>query len=385
MSGLVSAGLIDAARHYNELGWQLVAVAGKRPRRRWRNPPPLHVTERLLEDARSTGIAVILGTPSGDLIARDFDDPSSYRQWTEQHPDLARKLPTSRTPRPGYHVFARTAGAWRTQRLENGELRAEGAIIVLPPSRNLNGQAYAWAIEPSSEILIIDPIAVFGAAEVYGESSSACTGHTHDPNACNTSNSSNTCTEHMACVNSEQETLIYGAIMQSLPNGFGQRNRRIFDLARKLRTIVGPTTTPAILRPHVEAWHRAALLKIRTKEFHITWEEFLCAWQNVKQPEGASLGRIRNLALEDSFSLELGDIHLDTVARFFRAAARFHGDRESFYMPYRTLGKCVGLSPTAARKIALGLVDQGLLEIVENGTPGLRGKATVWRWIGPLD
>lgn len=52
-------------------------------------------------------------------------------------------------------------------------------------------------------------------------------------------------------------------------------------------------------------------------------------------------------------------------------------------MDYRTMGKCVGLSAVAARAIALKLVALRHVAIVEKGTPGKRGKATVWRWLGP--
>jgi len=137
------------------------------------------------------------------------------------------------------------------------------------------------------------------------------------------------------------------------------------------------------LRPFVEQWHGAALDNISTKDFDVTWQDFALAWERVRAPAGARLEAVKHVARDDQFTLGLGDMHLDNVARVFRAAARIRGDGQEFYMDYRTVASCVGLSSVAARNIALKLVALNLLMIVENGTIGTRGKATVWRWLGP--
>jgi hypothetical protein len=92
---------------------------------------------------------------------------------------------------------------------------------------------------------------------------------------------------------------------------------------------------------------------------------------------------VEKMAREDTFTLGLADMNLDKVARVLRSAARIQGDVGSFVMGFRTMGKCAGLSPTAAHEIARKLLALGHLVVVEKGTVGRRGKATVWRWIGP--
>jgi hypothetical protein len=137
------------------------------------------------------------------------------------------------------------------------------------------------------------------------------------------------------------------------------------------------------LRSHVEAWYQAALPFIRTKDFDETWRDFLHAWENVNTPAGATLAKVEQMAREEPFTLEFSDMNLEKVARLLRMASRIRGGDGVFFMDFRTMGKGVGVSAVAARNIALKLVEQGLLAIVEKGTSGRRGKATVWRWLGP--
>src|SRR5262249_39252174 len=152
---------------------------------------------------------------------------------------------------------------------------------------------------------------------------------------------------------------------QTVPTGPGERNRRIVDFARYLRSVFSEGADPEDLRPHVEAWHRAALPRIRTKAFGETWRDFLHAWDSVEKPAGVNLAMVKHMATEDTFSLGLPNANLDPVARLLRAAARVRNAGGVFYMSYRTMGRCVGLSPVAARNLARELVALGHLVIVK--------------------
>jgi len=73
----------------------------------------------------------------------------------------------------------------------------------------------------------------------------------------------------------------------TLPDGSGQRNRRLFDLARSLKAAL-PNASHAELRGIVQRWHQLALPVIRTKQFDESWEDFVIAWQRIKRPAGHS-------------------------------------------------------------------------------------------------
>jgi Bifunctional DNA primase/polymerase, N-terminal len=307
----------------------------------------------------------------------DYDVVAAYDRWCDLHPEWADKLPTSQTPRPGRHVLARSMSSCKTRFLDAGEFRGEGGIIVLPPSRHKTGEQYQWLIEPFGEIPIIDPSILVGAVEPLNQKrgSSAKSKRKSTPPTPHT--------PHMACVNSDKQLLIERAIEETLPTKFGQRNKRIFQFVRHLRKIFDGQTDPEKLVPLVEAWHKKALPNIRTKDFEETWTDFVHAWENVRCAAGASLETIKQLATEDSFTLGLGDLNQDKVARLLRAAAKLHAERGTFYMGSRTMSECVGLSHVACNRIAQALVAHGLLLEVEKGTVGTKGKATVWHWLGP--
>lgn len=304
----------EDAKRYADLGWRVVPVAGKKPLVEWKQLTPPNELEPLWDDPRTTGIAVVLGQPSGGLIVRDFDEVDRYLGWCKEKPELAALLPTARTPRPGRHVFARCEGSCRTRRFLDGELRGDGAIVVLPPSVHPNGMRYDWMTEPYREIPIIEPSVLLGETQ-HRRGRDGTPQEEGQPN---------TCSKYMACVNSDQSLFIDWAVEHTLPRQPGQRNRRIFDFVRYLRTVFDGSTDPEELRHYVEAWHSAALCNIGTKDFGETWRDFLHAWSSVKIPAGATLGKVEGIAKEDPFTLGLPDMNLDKVARLLRAAAQTH-------------------------------------------------------------
>jgi hypothetical protein len=76
-------------------------------------------------------------------------------------------------------------------------------------------------------------------------------------------------------------------VAATLPSGPRQRNRLIFELARRLKD-VKPDATHVELRPVLREWHRQALQHIRTKEFSESWTDFAGAWERVQRPAGRS-------------------------------------------------------------------------------------------------
>ena len=148
--------LRTAADRYTSLGWQLVAVQGKIPRLGWKKPPARHKVDKLLDDPKTTGLAVILGAPSGDLVVRDFDKPEAYELWKTRSPRTGRDAAhrpygplTGRLPRLG------TMAGAPLVKLSDGELRGNGGIVVLPPSLHASGACYEWINEPDGKPPVI--------------------------------------------------------------------------------------------------------------------------------------------------------------------------------------------------------------------------------------
>src|SRR5262249_33215247 len=84
------------------------------------------------------------------------------------------------------------------------------------------------------------------------------------------------------------DPVIEKLILESLPGGYGQRKRKLFLLARRIRGIphLGGAD-PCDFRDVIMEWHRLALPFIRTKPFEDSWLDFRLGWDKVKWPAGS--------------------------------------------------------------------------------------------------
>ncbi len=106
--------ILQAALDYLGRGWSLIPMRmgdGKKPAYKWGPYQTKRADESQLWEwfgnSSSYGLAVVFGTVSGSLGARDFDEMDAYNRWAAENPELARTLPTVATNR-GRHVYFRT-------------------------------------------------------------------------------------------------------------------------------------------------------------------------------------------------------------------------------------------------------------------------------------
>jgi len=164
--------VLDAALAYVGRGWSIIPVlqGTKRPPCKWEDFQKRLPTEAELRQWFGPGngkpygdLAVVLGQVSGRLVVRDFDQPDAYDRWRNEYQDLAVQLPTVKTSR-GHHVYFRLAPGSSVKgivKLEDGELRADGGIVVLPPSRHPSGAKYEWIVPlPEDDLVVLDPAEV---------------------------------------------------------------------------------------------------------------------------------------------------------------------------------------------------------------------------------
>jgi hypothetical protein len=190
---------------------------------------------------------------------------SDYPNWAREHSALAESLPTVKTAR-GHHVYFRSPRINRTETLGNGELKGNG-YAVLPPSRHESGTTYFWTIPLGRDIPTLDDPSEVGLTRGLSQQQRQTPRH-H--------------TLHVSLYVSQRDK-IASAIQDTLPTGPGQRNRRVFDLALRLKVFgLLDTTDPAGLREILLQWHRLALPMIRTKPFDPTWRDFRIAANRVK-------------------------------------------------------------------------------------------------------
>ena len=231
---LESTGL-DLLRRY---GWSVIAIGSeKKPPEgmRWKRFQTTRPTEAELRSMFRRpglqGLAVILGSVSGDLWARDFDKAEAFPKWAAAFPDL--KLPTVTTAK-GFHVY----GVWpgvRFADLGDGELRAGGGCYcMLPPSRHPTGPPYSWATPPAVTIPRLDPATVgldrpwdsdvTKALRLLGSQAPRLS----DPKASSGIENGEVGPELAGDVADE-------LLMQAIPDGPGQNHKSLFELARRVR------------------------------------------------------------------------------------------------------------------------------------------------------
>jgi len=366
--------LLVQALGYACRGWSIIPVIGKRAAGLWKPFQTRRADEgtlcRLFSRKGITGLAVVLGRVSGGLAVRDFDKTNAYLTWADANPAHAADLPTVRTAR-GYHVYGRLdAEEYRT--LADGELRADSKhYVLLPPSLHPDGIAYHWTVPlPDRELPPLPQSLASNHVHAHDPADSAYPSRPSRPKHTQTS---------IAWWTS--------AIAATLPSGPGQRNRHIFELARRLKAIKS-NAGPGELRPILREWHRQALPYIRTKAFGESWVDFVIAWKRVERPAGQSFlaAAAAAEAIEPpSIAKKLGyDGHLLRLTALCWQLARQWGEIP-FPLGCEIAGKYLRVSTRHAGRLLKALHFDGVIELVSKGRKprdGLPGQASEWRFVG---
>ncbi|MDY7108772.1 MAG: bifunctional DNA primase/polymerase [Planctomycetota bacterium] len=378
--------LLADALGYAARGMSIIPTKGKRPAiRSWkpyqsRRAGAEEVTE-WYANGDADGVAVICGPVSGNLTCRDFDDMGAYNRWALSHMDLAGTLPTVRTAR-GRHVYF-VSEIHAIRKLGDGELRGAG-FSLLPHSRHPDGTVYEWVNPlPDGTMPSIDPIAA-GLAEGVTERQSRY----RDTEAIGNVIEGDSSVSPSLCINSDSlQERIENAILTTLPLREGERNRRIFDLARALKAIPElAESEPKALRATVRKWYELARPALSGEHgWDDVWADFIYAWPRVKWPKGhGPMSQI--LALVDEAELPAAAMQYDApetrrLVAVCRELQRAAGDGP-FYLSVRKAAEILGRDlMTAHRRLNL-LENDGILDAAEKGSPKT-GKATRWRYTAP--
>jgi hypothetical protein len=161
-----------------------------------------------------------------------------------------------------------------------------------------------------------------------------------------------------------------GIPAHTLPTQEGERNQRLFELARYLKG-QRPDATRNELRAFVMAWHESALPVIATKDFTVTFTDFMRGWDRVKHPYGQTMQTITQ-SIDHSRPLPaaiqgLGyGAHAQHLVRLCMALQEHQRD-EPFFLSARQAGEQLGVHFTDASKMLAALVADGVLTLVSKG------------------
>jgi len=167
-----SAGneFLDAALGYRARGWSVIPVrpGEKRPILAWQG----YQQERATEDEirhwwqrwPDANVGIVTGALSG-LVVVDVDPAhggaESLEQWERSHEALPHTV-EARSGGGGRHLYFAHPGGLvhnRVGLLPGIDVRADGGLIVAPPSVHPSGKRYAWRLAPDE----CEPAALPGA------------------------------------------------------------------------------------------------------------------------------------------------------------------------------------------------------------------------------
>lgn len=175
-----------------------------------------------------------------------------------------------------------------------------------------------------------------------------------------------------------------GDLIRFLPDSPGQRNTRLFDLARYLKG-TNPNATKQEQRSVVEEWHRLARPVIGTAEFSESWGDFVRGWESVRMPYGSVLNPILekvDMAAseipESLVALGYGEkaYRLICICKELQQSA---GD-EPFFLSARIAGESIGCHFTDASSMMVAFVADGVLDLVKRGAGNV---ASRYRYVWP--
>jgi len=167
---------IDYIMHWIRLGYQLIPCeyGGKKPVIPWKKyQDNYHVSISWFPKKPRRNVAVLCGKVSGNLVVLDFDDLSLFEKFNGEK--LKEETLVIETHR-GYHVHfyfphSLWSGKIPSTKLGAVELKGDGHLAMLPPSKHPKGSHYEIVSEVM-EPMLIHPESVFNWLEEncgYGE------------------------------------------------------------------------------------------------------------------------------------------------------------------------------------------------------------------------
>ena len=346
---------------------------------------------------------VLCGRASG-IVVLDVDPRSGGTETLDARERERGTLPVTAevlTGGGGRHLyFANPGQTIKSRKVGPGvECRAERLYVVLPGSTHPDGKRYQWRNgRHLDEVELADPPGWMldagedASGETEDEPQSGRLAHAWSSNGCaGDAGVGGPADAAAVLADPDAKPRIDAAVRATLPTTFGTRNRRLFDLARRLKGIpeVADMTADG-LRPVVLDWFDRASPHVRTKTVSVTLDDFRVAWSRVERPHGQILLAARQGAAGSADPPNLpphyGE-HERFATRFCRALSRRQGGG-TWFLSGRDLAdhaRAAGVASnkTDAAAVLRTLAADGVLAVVTPGGKVAGSMATVYRYLLP--
>lgn len=155
--------VFEAAKAYLASGVSILPLRGKQPAlRSWvilqRHRPALSSVVHWHRTGQLSGVGVICGHISGNLVVLDLDSKEAVTEFGQTFPTLLDTFTVLSGSRRGAHFYYYVSHLPETTIAPQFELRANGAYVAAPPSPHPSGNLYV--VENAREPLVLDNLAL---------------------------------------------------------------------------------------------------------------------------------------------------------------------------------------------------------------------------------
>jgi len=309
----------------------------------------------------------------------------------DQNPDLAARVPTVRTGRQdGHHVYFVPDPPLKTKDLGDGELRADGAYVLAPPSVHPNGPTYKWQIPIDGELPKLDPTLFCPPDCATVHQTAPCPpGRTktfQDPSWTQQDQAGHEGRSLGSDSWKSVEPAILQAIDETVPTEARQRHKQLFEFVRALHAIPGLRGMPPdTFKPYLRTWYKRALpVIVNARTFEENWWDFAESWDKVHFPKGegvvtALLEKAKTAPIPRIVKTKgYEDEEIVLLVRLCRELQQHHG-QDPFHLSGDKAGQALGMHPKRAYRCLRGLCVDGVLKLVRSGNTH---RANEYRYLG---
>jgi len=146
LEAALKSSVFEAAKSYLAAHVSVLPVRGKEPAIKWtslqKQPPSMAALNQWQNTGLLSGVGVICGEVSGNLVVMDFDDHAFVKEFVQTFPTLSETYIVLSGSRRGAHFYYFVDDLPKTTTFQGIELRSNGSYVVAPPSPHLSGNLY---------------------------------------------------------------------------------------------------------------------------------------------------------------------------------------------------------------------------------------------------
>jgi hypothetical protein len=371
--------MLDQALAYSNIGWPVfpcwpqtkkpltkhgfkdASLEEKQLRSWWDMKPDANVAIRTGSCCNIVVLDIDPRNGGDDTLARLIDE----------HGALPKTV-HAKTGGGGDHFYFNHPGGSLFGSLDKGiDVKADGGYVIAAPSIHQSGQEYRWLVSPLESALAPLPKPLTELIQRPEK---------HATNCCDSWVS-----ESLSfCVSVSVKQWVEESIALTLPSGPGQRNRAIFNFARKLKAHPElKERSPVEMKRFVSNWFQAARSKVSGEhDFEDTWADFIYGWQHMKYADGEGpMGLAWSRAIS-AVPPACAEGHKEVVVLLICLCRELQilSKDQPFYLACREAGRCLNIDRDTANKYLGMLAAEGILERTFKGT---RKRASEYFYRGP--